>query len=90
MSHLCQLSGDLRALIFFFVKVFSGGTVAQRVFLTNKCWYYWIVAVPEGRFMVAQGGTNGVNTSLFEFLWWHSLYVQLRFVFAVFTTLLKF
>jgi hypothetical protein len=40
MSHLCQLSGDLRALIFFFVKVFSGGTVAQRVFLTNKCWYY--------------------------------------------------
>jgi len=89
MSHLCQLSGDLRALIFFFVKVFSGGTVAQRVFLTNKCWYYWIVAVPEGRFMVAQGGTNGVNTS-FLFFSSGTVYVQLRFVFAVFTTLLKF
>ena len=40
--------------------------------------------------MVAQGGTNGVNTSLFEFLWWHSLYVQLRYAFAVFGTHLKF
>ena len=40
--------------------------------------------------MVAQGGTNGVNTSFFEFLWWHSVYVQLRYAFAVFGTRLKF
>jgi len=46
--------------------------------------------VPEGQFMVAQGGTNGVNTSFFEFLWWHSVYVQLRYAFAVFGTRLKF
>ena len=38
-NNCANISGDLRALIFFFVKVFSGGTVAQRVFLTNKCWY---------------------------------------------------
>jgi len=40
--------------------------------------------------MVAHSGTNDVNTSLFQFLWWHSLYVQLRSVFAVFATLFKF
>ena len=43
LLHKCHtranISGDLRALIFFFVKVFWGGTGGTVLFLTNKCWY---------------------------------------------------
>jgi len=49
-----------------------GGTVAQGVFLTYKCWYKPIIVcqrVCHGGFC---GGTDGVFTSFFAFMRWHS------------------
>jgi len=33
MNYCANISGDLRAMIFFFDKVFRGGTVAQTVIM---------------------------------------------------------
>ena len=33
MNYCADISGDLRAIIFFFYKVFRGGTVAQTVIM---------------------------------------------------------
>ena len=73
IRHKCATIRDILEHLFFLViaKVF-GGTVAQGVFLDYKRWYKRIIAVPRRRFSVAQRGTNGVFTSFFANMAWHS------------------
>ena len=47
----------------------TGGTEAK---IGYKCWYKRIIAVPRRQFLVAQRGTNGVFTSFFANMAWHS------------------
>jgi len=71
-------TGVCHAIVEFLGKFFfqsskktrgTGGTEAK---IGYKCWYKRIIAVPRRRFSVAQRGTNGVFTSFFANMAWHS------------------
>ena len=80
-------TGVCHAIVEFLGKFFfqsskktrgTGGTEAK---IDYKCWYKRIIAVPRRRFSVAQRGTNGVFTSFFAVLPWHTLLLGARDLF---------
>ena len=59
----------------------TGGTEAK---IGYKCWYKRIIAVPRRQFLVAQRGTNGVFTSFFAIMPWHTILFGARDLFCFF------